>query len=199
MRPRRAACSLLRPPGFKRDLAPRLQAVVVMSNNSPSFSVLELLESQHREVDELIEQLENGTSDRAAVFRDLADKLAAHAKVEEKLFYPAAMQSETSELLYEAVEEHLAIKRVLADMLDLDPEADQDDFDEGLSTLKKKVSHHAHQEEEGKLFPILRRSMSADELAGLGNEVLVMFETLMEQEPRRNVPDETYEAAQLPG
>ena len=168
-----------------------------MSNNSPSFNVLELLESQHTEVDELIEQLENGTGDRTAVFRELADKLAAHATVEEKLFYPAVMQSETSELLHRSVEDHLNIKRVLANMLD--PEADEDEFEEELADLKDKVSHHAHEEEEGELFPIVRRSMSEDELAGLGNEVLVMFEQLMEKEPRRSVPDETYEAAQLPG
>jgi hemerythrin superfamily protein len=170
-----------------------------MSNKSPSFSVLDLLESQHAEVDELIKQLENGTGDRTAAFRELADKLAAHATVEEKLFYPAVMQSKTSELLHESVEEHLAIKRVLSGMLDLDPEADADEFEEELATLKDKVSHHAHDEEEGELFPILRRTMSEDELAGLGNEVLVMFEELMGKEPRRSVPDETYEAAQLPG
>jgi iron-sulfur cluster repair protein YtfE (RIC family) len=158
-----------------------------------------LLESQHTEVDELIKKLEDNTGDRAALFGELADKLAAHTTVEEKLFYPAVMQSSTSDLLHRSVEEHLAVKRVLADMLDLDPEADYDEFEEELAILKKKVSHHAHEEEEGKLFPILRRTMSADELAGLGNEVLVMFESLMEQEPRRNVPDETYEAAQLPG
>ena len=170
-----------------------------MPNNSPSFTVLELLESQHTEVDELIEQLEQGTGDRAALFGELADKLAAHSTVEEKIFYPAVMQSKTSALLHESVEEHLAMKRVLADMLDLDPNAHGDEFNEQLASLKEKVTHHAHEEEEGKLFPIVRSSMSEDELAGLGNEVLVMFEALMQEEPRHNVPEETYEPAPLPG
>jgi hemerythrin superfamily protein len=185
-------------------LALRLQESVPMpnnspSNNSPSFSVLELLESQHTEVDELIKQLEKGTGDRAALFGELADKVAAHSTVEEKLFYPAVMQSKTSALLHEAVEEHLAVKRVLADMLELDPDADEDEFEEQLASLKEKFSHHSHEEEEGKLFPILRSSMTEDELAGLGNEVLVMFEALMQEEPRHNVPEETYEPAPLPG
>ena len=36
-----------------------------------------------------------------------------------------------------------------------------------------------------------------DELAALGNEMLAMFEMLMEREPRRSVPAETGEAAEL--
>jgi len=64
--------------------------------------------------------------------------------------------------------------------------------------LKEEVSHHAHEEEEGKLFPELRAAMSADELAALGNEYLVLFETLMQSHPYKNVPSEIQEAAPLP-
>ena len=160
--------------------------------------VLEVLESQHTEVDQLLEQLESGRGDRAALFATLADKLAAHSTVEEKIFYPAAMYEETSDMLHESVEEHLAVKRVLADMLELDPDSDSDEFDAKLSVLKEQVSHHAHEEEEGKLFPILRRLMTEDERAGVGNELLAMFETVIQQQPRRNVPSETAEAAPLP-
>src|ERR1700759_1530636 len=122
-----------------------------------TLDVLEILTSQHSEVDELIEQLESGKGDRAALFSELADKLAAHALVEEKIFYPAAMTRETSDMLHESVEEHLEIKRLLADMLELDPSSDEDEFDAKLSVLKENVSHHAHEEEEAKLFPKLRK------------------------------------------
>ncbi|HET9624423.1 MAG TPA: hemerythrin domain-containing protein [Kofleriaceae bacterium] len=162
------------------------------------MNVLDLLASQHREVDALIARLESGRGDRAAAFLQLADSLAAHAAVEEKIFYPGVMQAGTEDQLHESVEEHLAIKRVLADMLALDPIADRQAFDAKLSVLKETVAHHAHEEEEGKLFPILRRSMSADDLAALGNEVLALFEELMEHEPRHNVPAETAHAAPLP-
>lgn len=63
--------------------------------------------------------------------------------------------------------------------------------------LKEQVSHHAHDEEEAKLFPLLRESMDADELAGLGNEILVLFEDLLASEPRWQVPQQTDEAAAL--
>lgn len=165
-----------------------------------TIDVLELLESQHDEVDELIEQIERGAGDRVALFAELADKLAAHAAVEERIFYPAAMEASTSELLHESVEEHLSVKRLLADMLELDPD-DQDDcdrFEAALSLLKEQVTHHARREEEAKLFPMLRRLMTEDERAAVGNEVLAMFEELIEHQPRRQVPSETAEPAPLP-
>jgi hypothetical protein len=118
--------------------------------------------------------------------------------VEEKIFYPAAMAPNTSELLHESVEEHLTVKRLLADMMEMNPDDEDGEFDETLALLKDEVSHHAHDEEEGKLFPKLRRMMTEDERAGLGNEVLAMFELLIDQEPRRDVPRETAEPAPLP-
>jgi hypothetical protein len=84
---------------------------------------------------------------------------------------------------------------VLADMLDMD--ADDDRFDAKLSVLKEQIRHHARDEEEGELFPILRRELGADQRAGLGNEMLAFFEMLLEHEPRMTVPAETSAAARL--
>ena len=162
------------------------------------LDVLQILTSQHSEVDALIEQLETGKGDQAATFIRLADQLAAHAAVEEKIFYPAVMMKETSDLLHESVEEHLEIKRVLADMLALDPREDEDEFKAKLSVLKENLSHHAHEEEEAKMFPQLRKLLSADERAALGNDVLALFESLIQREPRLHVPEETAAAAPLP-
>src|SRR6185295_7836883 len=102
------------------------------------------------------------------------------------------MAKETEDLLHESVEEHLAVKRLLADMLDLDLDDDEDkeEFDAKLSVLEEQVTHHAREEEEAKLFPKLRRLLDADERAALGNEVLAMFEELITHEPRRHVPEE---------
>ena len=158
--------------------------------------VLEILTSQHAELDQLFEALEAREGDRRALFIELADKLAAHAAVEEKLFYPAIMAKQTNELLQESVEEHLAIKRVLSDLITMN--LDDDSFYAKLSVLKEQVAHHAHKEEEDELFPEVRKLMNADERAGLGNEVIALFEQLMEAHPYRNVPSETAMAAKLP-
>jgi hemerythrin superfamily protein len=158
--------------------------------------VIDLLTEQHKEVDELIARIEQGSGDRRALFMELADKLAAHASAEEKVFYPAVMMKETSDLLHEAVEEHLSVKRVLADLLAMN--VDDDSFKATLSVLKEQVAHHAHKEEEDKLFPKLRAAMTRDERAALGNEFLVAFEELMQSHPYKNVPSEIGEPAPLP-
>ncbi len=88
------------------------------------------------------------------------------------------------------------MKRVLADMLML--RVDEPTFKAKLAVLKEEVTHHAHREEEGKLFPKVRSSMSRDERAALGNEVLVKFEELLQAQPANNVPRETKSAAPLP-
>ena len=159
-------------------------------------AVLALLSSQHKEVDELIAKLEHGSGPRRGLLTQLADKLAAHATVEEKLFYPAVMSRDTDDQLHEAVEEHLAIKRLLADMVEL--RVEDDSFDAKLSVLKEQVSHLAHEEEEKHLFPKVKSLLTADERAALGNELLVMFEELMQGHPSQNVPRETARAAKLP-
>jgi hemerythrin superfamily protein len=158
--------------------------------------VLELLASQHKEVDELFAQLESGTGNRQVLFTELADKLAAHATVEEKIFYPMVMGEQTEDQLREAVEEHLSIKRVLADLVSMSPSDEA--FDAKLFVLKEQVSHHAHKEEEGKLFPKVRAMFDHDQRAALGNEILVLFEELMLSHPYRRVPLETSAAARLP-
>ena len=156
-----------------------------------TIDALELLRMQHKEVEDLIGKIEkaNDGSKKSALFIELADKLAAHSTIEEKIFYPSVMVDKTRELLVESVEEHLSVKRILADMLDLDVEDEH--FDAKLSVLKEQVRHHAHDEEEDMLFPKVRKLMSKDELAALGNEMMAMFEQLLERSPRNNVPAET--------
>jgi hemerythrin superfamily protein len=158
--------------------------------------VLELLAAQHKEVDELFLQLEQGGGDRRALFTELADKLAAHAAAEERVFYPAVMSRDTGDLLRESVEEHLSIKRVLADLIAMN--VDDPSFLATLTVLKEQVAHHAHKEEEAKLFPKLKSAMTGDERAALGNEYLVLFEELMQSHPYKNVPAETTAPARLP-
>jgi hemerythrin superfamily protein len=166
-----------------------------MFGKDQTTDVLELLTAQHEEVDGLIAMLEKGEGDRSALFTELADKLSAHAIIEEKIFYPAIMAKDTSEMLHEAVEEHLSIKRLLSDLITMD--LDKESFHGKMHVLKEQVAHHAHKEEEDKLFPKVKSLLDADERAALGNEMLVMFEELTAAHSHRDVPADTAEAAPL--
>jgi hemerythrin superfamily protein len=162
------------------------------------LNALDLLQEQHDEVDALIERLQNETFEghqKMLVFFELADKLAAHAAIEEQLFYPTVKARETEDILIESTFEHLAIKRVLADLMLT--ELDDPRFDAQIKVLGEEVEHHAREEEEGELFPKVRRLMSADELDALGGEMLALFEQLLLQQPRNHVKYETREPAKL--
>jgi hemerythrin superfamily protein len=162
-----------------------------------NIDALELLTLQHDEVEALFEDIKEAPSEseKEKLFIELADKLAAHAKIEETLFYPAVMAKQTKDLLLESTEEHLAIKRVLSDLLDLD--IDDDRFDAKLDVMKEQVSHHAREEEEGELFPKVKALLSTEELTALGAEMLSQFETLIAGKPRLAVPAETAVAASI--
>ena len=168
-----------------------------MKEDTTTTNALELLMAQHEEVEALIEQIEDSDdpSEKSVLFEALADRLAAHATIEEKLFYPAMMHESTRELLLEATEEHLAVKRLLADMMELD--VGDERFDAKLAVLKESLRHHAHDQEEGVLFLEVEDMLDEDQLAALGNEMLAMFESLIEGAPRTGVPAQTKRAAEL--
>ena len=115
-------------------------------------NAIELLVEQHREVEQLIEEL-SGQSPRGAEFRrtfeELADLIAIHSEIEEKIFYPSVKTGDTGELLEESVLEHLAVKRVLATMMETAPDGDV--FAE-LEELGGLLEAHVIEEEQT-LFP----------------------------------------------
>ena len=154
------------------------------------MNAIKLLMEQHREVEQLFEKLEQGGADKQQAFEDLADALAVHTAIEEKLFYPATKTARTEDLLLEAVEEHLGAKRLLADMLNADVE-DQA-FDAKIKVLKEQVEHHV-KEEEVELFPKVSELFSEQSLEELGLRLTELAADVREgvAEPREMVPEET--------
>ena len=151
------------------------------------MNALELLKEQHDEVEDMFEKIEKADgAKKEALFEKLADALAIHATIEEKHFYPSAKAEQTEELLREAVEEHLSVKRLIADTMKCDPEDEQ--FDAKIAVLKEQVLEHA-KEEEKELFPKVRKLLSRDELDDLGVVMEDMVKELQEKgAPRMQVP-----------
>jgi len=89
----------------------------------------------------------------------------------------------------------LAIKRVLADLLET--RLDDDRFDAKLSVLKEEVEHHAREEEEDVLFPKVRKMFDKEQLMALGAEMLSLFQALMAREPRKDVPAQIRKPASI--
>jgi hemerythrin superfamily protein len=159
-------------------------------------NAIELLKKQHREVEKLFEKIEKAESDeKEELFDEVADSLAVHSAIEEQHFYPATKDARTEELLQEAVEEHLAVKRIIADLLEMEPDDPQ--FDAKIKVLKENVEHHV-EEEESELFPKVQKVHSKDEMEDLG---VLMEQTANELKaqgaPRMQVPAETGAAAPI--
>lgn len=128
------------------------------------------------------------------LFTRIADNLAGHCAIEEKIFYPSVYVGPTADKLHEAVEEHLGAKRLIADLLDMRPEEPQ--FKAKVSVLEEMIRHHV-EEEESSLFKSVRQILTRSELLSLGEQMEEMFDQLLQTEPRLQVPTETAEAPPL--
>lgn len=164
--------------------------------SASSPNALDLLIEQHDQIDQLIAQLTDGQiSDerKALIFRMLADTIAAHAAAEETLFYPAVREKDTDEIVREALQDHAAIKRELADLVL--SELDDPRFSARLQILQAQLEHHARDQEEGLLFPKVRELMDEAELTQLGVRMRALFEQLLTEEPGLDIPRQAQEAA----
>jgi hemerythrin superfamily protein len=158
-------------------------------------NAIDLLKQQHDEVKALFKKIQRAEGEeKQELFDEIADALAIHSAIEEQHFYPATKDDRTEELLHEAVEEHLSVKRIVADMLELEPSDPQ--FDAKCKVLEEQVEHHV-EEEEGELFPKVRKAHSKEELEDLGALMEQTADQMKDEEPRLQVPNETGAAAPI--
>lgn len=159
------------------------------------MDAIDLLERHHRQLEEQFSALKAEEKPDLDDFKAAADLLASHMTIEEQLFYPAVHAARTDDVLRESLEEHLSLKRVLADMLPLTP--DDPAFGPKLHVLAEQLEHH-HKEEEEHLFPDARRLLDADARDTLGDRMQAEVDRLADASPRKRVRDQTDEAAPLP-
>jgi hemerythrin superfamily protein len=161
------------------------------------MNAIEMLKQQHRMVEQLFDQFEEAESvdARRDAFDQIADALAVHATIEEKHFYPAVKQQETEEILVESVEEHLEVKREIAELLRMD--AADEGFGLRVKELKENVEDHV-EEEEGELFPKVERLFDNATLERIGAAMDDLQGQLLRQgAPREEIPSETDAPAPL--
>ncbi|WP_437895702.1 hemerythrin domain-containing protein [Sorangium sp. So ce124] len=159
------------------------------------MDAIELLVSHHRELEQRFSELKEASSVTAAQFTAAADLLATHITIEEQDFYPAVRARRTEDILLESLEEHLSIKRVLADLVALD--AADETFGAKVHVLAEQLEHH-HKEEEEHLFPKVRKLLDDGAREALGQQMHARMRALQQGEPRRLVLGQTDAAAPLP-
>jgi hemerythrin superfamily protein len=161
------------------------------------MNAIEMLKEQHEEVAELFEQIEKAkdANRKRALFEEIADKLAVHAAIEEMHFYPAVKAKRTEDILLESLEEHLGIKRVLADLLEIDVE--DETFEAKVKVLKEQVEHHVGEEQDD-LFPKVEKLFDEETLEAIAQEMTATQEELIAAgDPRQSVPAQTDRPAEI--
>ncbi len=160
------------------------------------MNAITMLEKQHQEVKALFSKFENAksSSEKKALFEEIADSLAVHTTIEEKIFYPAAYAKDTEDVLEEALQEHLGVKRLIVDLMETSP--DDSTFDAKLKVMQEQVEHHV-KEEEGTLFPDVRKRLDEPNLEQLGSRMQGLFTREMKAGPSRNIGDQVDEAPSL--
>lgn len=130
-----------------------------------------MLVAQHRRLEELLRRLTGAESEdrRREALQEAGDELALHLLAEERVFYPAVAGASTEDVLLESLEEHLALKRLVADLLVMDP-ADTT-FGAKAHVLQEQCEHH-HEEEEEHLFPKVVLLLPQAHRLDLGREML---------------------------
>lgn len=152
-----------------------------------------LLKSDHQKVEKLFKQFEKAGPNAHKTKRDLVDQiireLSIHAEIEEQIFYPAVRAAEVPEgtdMVLESLEEHLAAKRLLADLEKLDPEHER--FDAKVTVLIEMIRHHVEEEEED-LFPAVREVLKRKILGEMGDS-MEQAKKVVATHPHPHSPDE---------
>jgi hypothetical protein len=152
--------------------------------------VVQLIRQQHDHVRDLFANIASG--DRAAI-GELLDEVAVHLEVEEAVLYAALLDTELAQAIRVAAEEHLSVKRLIADLVEADPRDAR--FWARLTVLRRQIEDHM-EEEETEVLPEVERIFDVDQRIGLAQEMMGVMHTLAEDGEDRALEALLSDAAQ---
>jgi len=151
--------------------------------------VIDLLEHDHREVEEMFAEFDKATDPKER--RRIADKiiieLVRHSEAEEQAVYPAMKKAlpDGDQLVEHEIAEHSEAEEVMKKLDGMDPEDAQ--FPVLMAQLKTAIAEHI-KEEETDAFPRFRESVDQDELDKLGT-VVQGLKKIVPTHPHPKAPD----------
>jgi hemerythrin superfamily protein len=140
-------------------------------SSAPRNDAVELLKSDHRQVEDWFEQFEKARSDdrKQDLATKICDALKVHTQIEEEIFYPAFYEATQEEdLHHEAIVEHDGAKKLIAEIESSGPGDEY--YDARVSVLSEMIKHHVKEEEQRDGLFAKARSSGMD-LVGLGEQL----------------------------
>ncbi len=155
------------------------------------MDAITLLKSDHQKVQKLFRTFERAgdraRGTKAKTAGAIVAELTRHAAIEEQIFYPAVRHDvpEVADEVLESLEEHHVVKWLCSEIDKMTP--DDERFTAKVTVLIENVRHHVR-EEEGELFPAVRRALGRKRLAELG-DMMEKAKLLAPSRPRPKSPD----------
>ena len=148
-----------------------------------------LLKEDHRTVEDLFAQFEKASGDgrKQKLATQICLELSVHAKIEEKIFYPACEGKVEEDLLKEAYVEHDGAKVLIAEIMAGEP---SDDFyDAKVTVLQEQIEHHV-EEEEKRLEGLFAQARKAGlDMDALGEQLAARKAELTAEYESSGVPE----------
>ncbi len=133
------------------------------------MNITELLKKDHREVNDMICELESADVASAATFGKLKNALTLHSKIEEEIFYEVLKNfNETAELISEGYRKHGEVAQLLQEMTAL--KTTDEEFYDLLAQLRATIDDNV-EDEENELFPQAEKLLGTETLEKMGNSL----------------------------
>jgi len=177
------------------------RATTKAASDAPRDAIA-LLKQDHRTVEQLFEEFENADDDQLqAIAERVCQLLTVHAQIEEEMLYPAAKEAfddeEELDLVNEANVEHQTAKDLIAKIEGMTPE--DESFKATVKVLSEYIKHHV-KEEEGELFPALKKTEL--DLKEMGSQLNDRKMALMQElgiEPEEEAPTQRRKSSSRSG
>ena len=147
---------------------------------------IQLLETDHRRMEELLrtgeETTENAIATRTSLLDTISREFGIHELIEEKVLYPALKaRPEATDIVLEGYQEHHVADVLIEELQALSK--DDERWGAKFKVLQESIQHHI-EEEEGTMFRTARAVFSRDELRALGLRMAQMKADAQKKEGR---------------
>lgn len=168
--------------------------------NGNAQSVIELLKSDHRNVEDLFAQFEKAQDNREKqdLVEQICDALIIHTALEEEIFYPACREgTDADDALDAAQVEHDAAKVLIMDLLDASPE--DDFYDAKVKVLTEEIRTHIQEEEKPRTGVMAKAKSAGIDTADLAQQLLELKDQLQEDAQAGALPEPQIQSLHLEG
>ncbi|CAN5645253.1 hemerythrin domain-containing protein [soil metagenome] len=134
------------------------------------MNAIELLKEDHNKVSRLFQKVKaTEESKHKKLFEKIKEELDVHTHIEETIFYPKLKEhKELEDITLEGIEEHHQAKIFLRELSNLSDDSEK--FEPKLKVLMEDITHHV-QEEEGEMFPKVKKVFDEATLHELGKQM----------------------------